>query len=216
MRYHAHPSFNNPKGRLVVRLNSAKEDGTPNLGNLRKFNQVGFEGVYFPHPDPKVDLACINASAITHTDIYSRSLSDVFLKPIDYNKVILGSEIIFIGYPRGFYDVVNNLPLLRKGVIASVPNVDFNGKGQVVIDAHIFPGSSGSPVFVNWDGSYSLLGVISGGVRRYAELEEIPTNMPPVGVEQMVGLGIVVKQRHVQELIDYTVGEYRRRKSSSS
>ena len=97
-----------------------------------------------------------------------------------------------------------------------MPNVDFNGQGHVVIDAHLFRGSSGSPVFVAWDRKYSLLGVVSEGMRFYSELEEIPINMPPVGVEQMAGLGIVIKQRHVQELIDHTVQEIVRIQGTSS
>ena len=83
-------------------------------------------------------------------------LFDEFLAPINYEKIALGSDVIFVGYPENRYDVVNNLPLIRKGSIASMPNINFNGKGQIVIDAQIFPGSSGSPVFVDWDGKYSI------------------------------------------------------------
>ena len=208
--------FKDPRGELTVSLNRKKEDGTPEFGNRRTFIQEGFEHIYYAHPNPEVDLACVNVSDLTKTNIFHKHLDHSLLNPIDYEKVAPGSSVIFVGYPEGYYDFKNNLPLVRRGSIASIPNVDFNGKGQVVIDAHLFPGSSGSPVFVDWAGKYSLLGVISRGVRRYSELEEIPINMPPVGVEQMVGLGIVVKQRHVQELIDYTVQEYIRIKSSSS
>ena len=94
-----------------------------------------------------------------------------------------------------------------------MPNIDFNGRGQIVIDAQIFPGSSGSPVFVAWDGRYSLLGVVSQTMIRHSQLQTLPVNMPLVGIEQMLGLGIVVKQRHVQELINYAVNEFVRRTS---
>lgn len=160
--------FLNPRGRLTVSLNRKKEDGTPEFGNIIPFDQIGFEDAYFPHPGPEVDLACINASALTHTDAFHRYLSGDVLKPIDYEKVVVGSEVIFVGYPANRYDIVNNLPLIRKGWIASMPDVDFNGRGQVVIDAQIFPGSSGSPVFVAWDGKYSLLGVVSQTMIRHS------------------------------------------------
>ena len=51
---------------------------------------------------------------------------------------------------------------------------------------------------------------------RHSQLQTLPTNMLQVGVEQVLGLGIVIKQRHVQQLIDYTVKEYIRRTSPSS
>ncbi|MCG9134239.1 trypsin-like peptidase domain-containing protein [Candidatus Poribacteria bacterium] len=205
--------FHNTKGRLMISLNRRKTDGTPEFGNIRTFDRIGFEGEYFPHPAPDVDLACVNVSYFTHTDAFIQVLDDKFLKPIDYEKVAPGSDIIFVGYPEGLYDPVNNLPLIRKGSIASMPNVDFNGKGQIIIDAQIFPGSSGSPVFVAWDNEYSLLGVVSDTMIRDSRLEILQANMPPVGVKQILGLGIVVKQRHVQELIDYTVKEFVQRTS---
>ena len=79
-----------------------------------------------------------------------------------------------------------------------------------------FPGSSGSPVFVDWDGKYSLLGVVSQTMIRHSQLQTLPANVPQVGVEQMLGLGIVIKQKHVCELIDYAVNEYMRKTTPSS
>ena len=208
--------FINPKGRLIVNLNRVKEDGTPDLGNIMTFDQVGFEKAYFVHPDPKVDLACINASVIEQMDAHYMHLNEIFLKPIDYEKVAPGSDVIFVGYPDNRYDTENNLPLIRKGSIASMPNIDFKGKGQIIIDAQVFKGSSGSPVFVDWDDEYKLLGVVSQTMLCDSELQILPTNMsqnlPKFRVKEVLGLGVVVKQKHVQELINYAVKEHIRRK----
>ena len=70
--------------------------------------------------------------------------------------------------------------------------------------------------FVAWDGKYSLLGVVSETMIRDSQLEILQTNMPLVGVKQILGLGIVVKQRHVQELINYAVNEHIQRTSLGS
>ena len=199
--------FGELKGRLKISLNRRKEDDTPEFGNIKTFYLPRLETPYFAHPNPEVDLACVDVSRITHTDTFYKYLNDDFLKPIDYEKVALGSDVIFVGYPENRYDVVNNLPLIRRGSIASMPNVDFNGRGQIVIDAQVFPGSSGSPVFVDWEGKYSLLGVVSQTMIRHSQLQTLPTNMPPVGVKQILGLGIVIKQKHIRELIDYTINE---------
>lgn len=208
--------FFNPKGRLTVSLNRQKEDGSPDFGNIIEFDQIGFENDYFPHPNPQIDLACVNAYGTTQTDAFYKFLSDSFLRPIDYGKVTPGYDVIFVGYPENRYDIVNNLPLIRKGSIASMPSVDFNGRGQIVIDAQIFPGSSGSPVFVAWDNYYSLLGVVSQTMIRHSQLQTLPANIPLVGVEQILGLGIVVKQRHVRELINCAVNEFVRRTSQGT
>ena len=208
--------FEDPQGKLIVTLNRKNEnnkravDATPKFGDTLTFKMTGFDSLYFAHPDQEVDLACVNVSGITHTDAFYHFLFKEFLTPIDHNRVAVGSEVIFVGYPENRYDVVNNLPLIRKGSIASMPDIDFNGKGQIVIDAQIFPGSSGSPVFVEWGDKWSLLGVVSQTMIREAQLQTLPTNVQ-LGVQQILGLGIVIKQRHVQELIDHAVKEQIRR-----
>ena len=82
-----------------------------------------------------------------------------------------------------------------------MPNVDFKGKGELVIDAEVFKGSSGSPVFIHWDKKYSLLGVLARSVKR---TEQLGGRKNSIVVKEHMGLGIIVKQRHVKELIDYT------------
>ena len=194
-----------PTGKLTVKLNRKKADGTPDFGNVITFNYVELGNLLFTHPDPQIDLACIDVSRITHTDAFCKHLHEDLLKPINYEKVAVGKDVIFVGYPANYYDAMNNLPLIRKGSIASMPNLDFNGRGQIVLDAQIFPGSSGSPVFVDWNDKYSLLGVVSDMVHCYSELQTLPVNTPRLGVKEPLGLGIIIKQRHVQELIDHVV-----------
>ena len=182
-------------GKMTLTLNRKKEDGTPDYGVLRTFTYDGFTDRYTSHPDENVDLACVDVSGITQSDACVKYLDEKFLTPIDYGRVALGSDVLFVGYPNDYYDTANNLPLVRKGTLASMPNIDFRGTGNVVIDALVFGGSSGSPVFVDWDGKYSLLGVISA----------TKEGVTPSGFPAVLGLGLVIKQRHVQELIDHAV-----------
>ena len=56
-------------------------------------------------------------------------------------------EITFIGYPSGLYDEHNVTPLVRRGITATPAWNDFQGEPTFLIDAGVFPGSSGSPVF---------------------------------------------------------------------
>lgn len=154
-------------------------------------------------------MACVNVTNITKQNVFFRTLHSDFLKDIDYDSVLLGNDVLFVGYPANRYDISNNLPLVRKGAVASVPDMEFNGRGQIVIDAQVYPGSSGSPVFTNVDGNYLLLGVVSETMIRHSQLQTLPANvLGNLGVEQILGLGIVVKQRHVNELLYYAANEF--------
>jgi len=64
-------------------------------------------------------------------------------------------EILMLGYPVGLWDTVNNMPIFRKGITATHPNLNYDGKDEFLIDAACYPGSSGSPVFLYNLGNYS-------------------------------------------------------------
>ena len=183
------------KGKMILTLNRNGTDGSPVHGAVRVFTFDRFSDLYFGHPDNDVDLACVDVSEVTHSDAVTKHIGKEFLNPIDFERVALGSEVLFVGFPNDYYDTVNNLPLVRKGTLASLPNIDFGGKGNVVIDVQVFGGSSGSPVFVDWDSKYRLLGVITATTE----------GVTPSGFPAVLGLGIVIKQRHVIELIDHTI-----------
>lgn len=206
--------FDDPAGRLMMNLNRKKKDGSVDYGNTITVDQNDFREGYVAHPNSSVDLACVNVSPLTHKNAFWKHLHTDFMKPIDYSKVVPGSDVLFVGYPENRYDVVNNLPLIRKGSIASIPSMDFNGLEQIVIDAQVFQGSSGSPVFVVQEANYALLGVVSQTMIRHSKLQTLQANLPDIGVEQILGLGIIVKQKHVQELIDYATPEIIRRNTT--
>lgn len=44
-------------------------------------------------------------------------------------------DITMIGYPTGLWDRVNNLPIVRKGITATHPNINYNGIEEILIDA---------------------------------------------------------------------------------
>ena len=129
-------------------------------------------------------------------------------------------RVVFVGYPNSMWDEVNHLPIIRSGTTASLLTKDFNGEPKFLIDASVFQGSSGSPVFINDDGSYIdrkgsyfggsrtlFLGVISGvyAETKQAEIEIIPAptaNSSVVNVEQVLNLGVVEKAKTVQETVE--------------
>ncbi len=181
------------KERMTLVLNKKLPDGTPNHGETHSFYLERLDKELHCHPDANVDLACVDVSGIANSEAYIGCIREEFLESIDYEKVALGGTVLFVGYPNGFYDDFNNLPLVRSGTLASLPSMDFQGRGEIIIDAQVFGGSSGSPVFVDWDDKYRLLGVIRGTLE----------GRTPSGTNAVLGLGAVVKQRHVKELINH-------------
>ena len=59
----------------------------------------------------------------------------------------LGEQVLVVGYPKGFYDEVHNLPIVRNASIASAYGVPFKRNQFFLVDASLHPGTSGSPVF---------------------------------------------------------------------
>lgn len=92
---------------------------------------------------------------------------DQFLIPSkeQINDFAAIEEITFIGYPSGLYDDKNKSPIVRKGISATPIWNDFKGQEVFLIDAGVFQGSSGSPVFIYNRGTYPTKDGISIGNR---------------------------------------------------
>jgi hypothetical protein len=128
-------------------------------------------------------------------------------------------NVVFVGYPNGMYDTKNLTPIMRTGITATHPALDYCGDKAFLIDASVFPGSSGSPVFIVNNGAYVnkgsgiamvtralFLGVLSDVFVRQDEgeikIENIPTRRRMVPVtEQMIDLGYVIKAERIEEAI---------------
>lgn len=68
---------------------------------------------------------------------------------IESSNIQVGFEKIFVmGYPFGWYDTVNNLPVTRIGHLSSPFKIPFQGKPIMLGDVETHPGMSGGPVFM--------------------------------------------------------------------
>lgn len=72
-------------------------------------------------------------------------------------KIRPTSKITLIGYPYGYYDKKNWLPIWKTGNIASEPDINFEEKPLFLIDISAFPGMSGSPAFAIAYGAYETI-----------------------------------------------------------
>jgi hypothetical protein len=153
-------------------------------------------------------------------DITGKDQQEAFVVPItpddldtsEHDDIDVVRPILFVGYPNGMFDHKHFTPIVRQGAIATPPELDFNDEPVFLIDASVFPGSSGSPVFSyarSFKGqivSVKLLGVISSVYtqRTDGRIEWIPapTQSEPVpSISQMIDLGVVLKAHLVRETI---------------
>lgn len=56
------------------------------------------------------------------------------------------TDVIVCSYPYAFYDSFNKYPIIKSGIIASSWGSYFNGNPYFLVDAKLFPGSSGGLV----------------------------------------------------------------------
>lgn len=111
------------------------------------------------HKDTNVDIAAVNVSQGAQGLFFDKWLQDSkrnFIFPIALNNETLPnsspitidatSDVIVASYPKGFYDQANKFPIVKSGIVASAWGLPFNGKPIFLIDAQLFPGSSGGLV----------------------------------------------------------------------
>ncbi len=204
-----------------------QSDGTvPLLGQKYDIEVDNFEQRWFGHPDPNVDIAVFPLSPILDKiqsrqwKVYFKVISrEIIPSKAQLEDLDAIEEVVFIGYPIGIWDTKNFLPVARRGITATPVSVDYANQPIFLIDASVFPGSSGSPVFICNVGSYShrgglvvssrvlFLGVVSSvffyeedGTFRFAD---IPTaKVSVIKIRQMIALAVVFKANTIFEAIE--------------
>lgn len=171
----------------------------------------------FGHPDPDVDVAAIGIGRqLNEQNIFYRAIgpSNLLNAQGDDKGLMKGlfESIMFIGYPAGLYDTHNVLPIARFGRLATMLDFDYLGKPQFLIDASVFPGSSGSPVFVfrkfqrkhekgfTFGEEPYFLGVLAAVHQKKDYGNIIPVNFA-VEMSREINLGLVFKQETVVTVI---------------
>jgi len=199
------------KKRISIVLHCKENDGSYKLNTIKQFvfDIDRTKPGYYDHPDQNVDVACANISDVANKKIplHIKAIDFENFFDFDIKTLTAGTRILFIGYPTGFYDKKNSLPVMRVGSIASIPSVDFNGLRQILLDAQIFPGSSGSPVFIIVNGKYKLLGIVSNTVYKSLDFMEVKKtsekNEEKASVPlQYIGLGLLFTNETIKEVYD--------------
>jgi len=191
---------------------------------------VGQNGEYLPnvrvHPTQGFDVAAVNVTeTIVREGVQGTWLPlDLLVTPerLKNENITVGDEIFLLGYPAAIFDPRNVSPILRTGVIATVPleGYAFNETLRAsyglpdwidgfLVDANVFPGSSGSVVVLKQQpttigpcgetvvsGAKKIpyvLGIVSGS---------IPIADAALGTVQRMGLGVVYSANTIREVIE--------------
>jgi len=204
-------------------------DQKPALGERVDIFADDFARLWTGHPDTDVDVAVAPLGPLLQ-QLEQRGLKpfyrliplSVVPTPQQLDELDAIEEVTFVGYPVGLFDTVNLLPVIRRGTTATPINVDYRGEAKFLIDAAVFHGSSGSPVFIFNQGTYShrggvvvgsrllLVGTISAVVSASdsGELEFIegPSMVRPVvRLRQLLNLGVVEKASKITESVEHAL-----------
>jgi hypothetical protein len=138
---------------LFVSFN--QKDGSLGRRSLEKLKQK-FNINWFFHKDSKVDLAIMPFGIDPEKDDIKRMGQDLYAK---IEEIAEGEDIFFLGFPALGIKMEKNIrPIVRAGIIALIQD-----DNTFLIDANVFPGNSGSPVFLKpsiFDFQKSTLGKI--------------------------------------------------------
>lgn len=215
------------RGGLVF---TQKRHGQPLLGQRFQLNIDDFPQAWFAHPDPAVDLAIVpmrpleQAANAQGVELYYQPI-DTRLVPDEAAIRALDAleEVLFVGYPSGVWDQVNLMPIMRRGTTATPMALNFEGRAEFLIDAAVYPGSSGSPVFVYLPDTlrpaqsvgkkFLFAGVVAAVFFREEAHQLVAAPVPPnnqgmVMGSEMIDLGLVIKSQAVVEVINAYLGKW--------
>ncbi len=211
-------------GRFAL-TQSISDDPIPALGNTIKVALDPIRWAWICHPSPDIDVAVLPLDPIFESldsaghSCFVKSIPTDFCPTqgsiAEFDAV---EEVLFVGYPNGIYDSANNLPIARRGITATALSVDYEGRPVFLIDASVFPGSSGSPVFLYSPSArlsrqgaigrrqFHWLGIVAE-VFFEEEFGFLDSDSMDVKIKtkQMIDLGIVFKARVVVEAIEYAL-----------
>lgn len=216
-----HVVKNSETGELSIARGINNE---PSLDSEIHIEFNNFSELWETHPDCNIDLAvmllkldirkCREQNKEPFVHIQHNTIAD----RSQWRDLIPIEDIAMVGYPYNLWDKTNNLPFFMKGITASHPDINYNGREEFVINLPIYPGSSGSPVFLVNDEFYTKsrtfeqgrdhLKLIGIGCKHLCytkegkTVSEIPEDSQRIKWDVLLDLGIAIRST---KLCDFNV-----------
>ena len=175
------------------------------------------------HPDPKVDVAVvpIDTRKLEADGIeYAILLGDKHAlshEEARAGQISEGDGVFILGFPLRLAGKERNYAITRQGIVARVQPWLKGYDRTFLIDASIFPGNSGGPVFLKPElasiegtksnSHCSLIGMVSYYLAYREEAISKQTGLTRVIFEENSGLAAVVPHERIQEAIQAAVAE---------
>ena len=208
---HVFQGANDRNANLIARLNATDGSGSAT------YPVNPDDDHWTVHPDPKVDVAVLSINPLRLIDdgigyqTIHRDNHTFTRQQLRDEEIGEGDGIFAMGFPLGIAGDERNYVIVRQGVIASMQNWLDGGDKTFLIDASIYPGNSGGPVFTKPEvaaiqgttanNSCTLIGVVSGFLPYIDVAVSQQTNRPRLTFEENSGLGVVVPNDLIQETI---------------
>ncbi|NVM29575.1 MAG: trypsin-like peptidase domain-containing protein [Candidatus Helarchaeota archaeon] len=170
-------------------LLSNTKDGRIFFKEYKKFKEFTKQGWIF-HPDSNVDLAVTIFG-------FNLDVEDIKVVPLELfakeNEIEIGAEAYVLGYPYGISTARSVVPIARHALIAG-KSID----GHYYVDAVIFKGNSGGPVFLRPSIQSPSGAIVLGPARSAPKLVGIVSTVfyddkQPLHLSQIVGAQKIIE-----------------------
>ena len=167
------------------------------------------------HPQADIAVLSINAQLLMNEGINYRTIQrdeHTFTREQLSSKSIgEGDGVFTMGFPLGIAGDERNYVIVRQGIIASIQPWFSGTDSTFLVDASIYPGNSGGPVFTKPEivsitgtepnNDCRMIGIVSGYLPYIDVAVSQQTQLPRVTFQENSGLGVVVPNDLIQETI---------------
>ncbi|MGV3532317.1 MAG: trypsin-like serine peptidase [Chthoniobacteraceae bacterium] len=157
----AHVLASMEKGPLYIAIRVPGADDEPDVAVLELQTQGSKAPQFVRHP--QFDIGAFELKIPAEVADLVQLPSFIEERELARQRVRLraGTDVSFLGFPDVLPGTTGAFPVLRSGKVASYPTGASKGQRRFLINADVYPGDSGAPVFISRRGNRpELVGII--------------------------------------------------------